>query len=602
MSTKIPDSLKDVEVEVKRGLSIQSGAGYIKLFDRRMLDLGRNEIKKIWGVVFFGLLIATTYILQSLAIAWVLQKVFSGYPYSEVIPLIAFAIALVLSRSVLIFINDWISAITASRISSSLRSRLYDKLLTLGPGWLLTQKSGVLQSTIIDGSEALQNYFGKFLPQVLISITAGAIAVALIFSVDPIIGLVMGVVIMIMLLQPVIVWRGMGTKQRIWFVVMPQLFSEYLDNLQGIVTLKSFGASRLHGERLYRKTDDLLKNEIGINTDEIVWSLPFGLIFATGSAVAITIGAFRMNAGTLSIGGLLLVLLLVGEALRPISELRKTFHFSVKGMGAAEGVLDILEAEPLVNDDSSAIMPEAFEPSVSFENVTFRYREDDMPAIDRLTFNVRPGEHIALVGRSGSGKTTASSLLLRFFDPQEGVIRIGGRDIRQVSLENLLSVIAIVSQDSYLFHGTIRENLLLAKPDATDVELDEAVRAASVHDFIRTLPQGYDTLVGERGLKLSGGERQRISIARAILKNAPILILDEATSSVDIENESLIQEALSRITRGRTTIVIAHRLSTIRNVDTIYVLEKGRLIERGNHGELVNIHGAYHSLIKAEGN
>jgi ATP-binding cassette, subfamily C, bacterial CydD len=602
MSTKVRGPLNDVEVEVKRGLSIESGADYIKLFDRRMLDLGKGELKKLWGVVLFGLLIATTYILQSLAVAGVLQKVLSGNPYSDIFLLIAILIILIMFRSILIFVNDWVSSITASRISISLRDRLYDKLIDLGPGWLLTQKSGVLQATIIDGSEALQNYFGRFLPQVLISITAGVIVVALLFSIDPVIGLVMGTVIVVTLLQPVIVWRGMGTKQRIWFVVMPQLFSEYLDNLQGIVTLKSFSASRYHGEKLYRKTDDLLKTEIGINADEIVWSLPFSLVFAMGSAVAITIGAFRMNAGALSIGGLLLVLLLVGEALRPISELRKTFHFSIKGMGAAEGVLDILEAEPPVREDHSSIISKALEPSVSFENVTFRYRKEDMPAIDHLTYTVRPGEHIALVGRSGSGKTTAISLLLRFNDPQEGVIRIGGQDTRRIPLEKLRAQFAVVSQDSYLFHGTIRENLLLAKPDALDIELDEAVKAASGFNFIHALPQGYDTIVGERGLKLSGGERQRISIARALLKNAPILILDEATSSVDIENESLIQEALSKITHGRTTIIIAHRLSTIRNVDTIYVLEKGQMIEKGTHDELVKVDGAYHSLIKAEEN
>ena len=246
------------------------------------------------------------------------------------------------------------------------------------------------------------------------------------------------------------------------------------------------------------------------------------------------------------------------------------------------------------------VMPNHIEPSVDFESVTFRYRPNDVPAVDGLSFSMRPGEVIAFVGRSGSGKTTVASLLLRFFDPQGGAIRVGGTDIRTFPLERLRSLCSIVSQDTYLFHGTVRENLLLARPGASQAELDQAAKSAAAYTFIHALPAGYDTVVGERGVKLSGGERQRISIARAILKDAPILILDEATSSVDIANEASIQEALSGIMKGRTTIVIAHRLSTVRNADRIYVLDRGRITESGSHAELMALGGAYRHLVNAE--
>jgi ATP-binding cassette, subfamily B, bacterial len=236
----------------------------------------------------------------------------------------------------------------------------------------------------------------------------------------------------------------------------------------------------------------------------------------------------------------------------------------------------------------------------SFNGVTFRYNPSDRPALENVSFDMPAGGTVALVGRSGAGKTTVANLLLRFWDPQDGEVHIDGRDIRELKLDELRHLIALVGQDTYLFHTSLRDNIRLGRPDATDEEVLAAAHGANVDEFASALPDGYDTFVGERGMQLSGGQRQRVSIARAILKDAPILVLDEATSHLDALNEAEVHEALTRLMAGRTTLVIAHRLSTIRNADRIVVLDGGRAVEQGTHSELLARDGLYSHLIASQ--
>jgi ATP-binding cassette subfamily C protein CydCD len=238
--------------------------------------------------------------------------------------------------------------------------------------------------------------------------------------------------------------------------------------------------------------------------------------------------------------------------------------------------------------------------AVRFEGVTFSYGPGEPQALKGVSFAVEPGQTVAIVGRSGAGKTTTTQLLLRFWDPDTGRILLGGHDLHEFELDDLRAHVALVAQDTYLFNASLRENLCLARPDATQAELDEAMRLANAQEFVVGLPEGYDTVVGERGLQLSGGQRQRIAIARALLKNAPILVLDEATSHLDAENERLVRDALDQLMRGRTTLVIAHRLSTVRHADKIVVLDDGRVAEEGSHDALLARGGIYAHLIAAQ--
>ena len=289
------------------------------------------------------------------------------------------------------------------------------------------------------------------------------------------------------------------------------------------------------------------------------------------------------------------------EVFRPLRDLRVLLHQGMLGLSAARGVLALLATTSPVRDEGGAATDlRRLAPTVAFDDVTFRYPGGRGPAHARLSFSVQAGERVAIVGPSGSGKSTVARLLLRFHDPQSGRVLVGGRDVRDLRLADLRALMAVVHQDTYLFHGTVAENLRMGRPDATAAELEAAAREANADEFIARLPQGYETVVGERGVRLSGGQRQRIAIARALLRDAPILILDEALSSVDAESEALIQAALDRLMAGRTTLIFAHRLSSVIGADRILVLDGGRVVESGSHAELIVRGGAYARLMAAQ--
>ncbi|MCB9893312.1 MAG: ABC transporter ATP-binding protein [Planctomycetes bacterium] len=367
------------------------------------------------------------------------------------------------------------------------------------------------------------------------------------------------------------------------------------NNIAGILVIKSFTAEKYEADRVRAASDSYrTANRNAIKLSAVIVPV-IRMAIALGFAAVIVLGGWWVTRGQMSAGELVLFCMMIQRLLWPLTRLGSTFDEYQRARASAMRIFGLLDTPSRVQDPVQAQPMERANGEVEFDNVQFKYRDRE-PVLNGLSLSVKPGEMIGIAGTTGAGKSTLIKLLLRLYDVNEGAIRIDGVDIRKLAQHDLRRQIALVSQDVFLFHGTIRENIAYPGVDVTNEQVEEASRHAQFHDFVTSLPGGYETIVGERGIKLSGGQRQRLSIARALLKNAPILVLDEATSSVDTETERMIQQNLEELTAGRTALVIAHRLSTIRRADRIVVLKDGRVEEEGSHDALVEKGGTYADL------
>jgi ATP-binding cassette, subfamily B, bacterial len=508
-------------------------------------------------------------------------------------PLLTAAVAILL-RAWLDHHRTMIAHRTAARVQEALRDRIFDKILELGPAWFGAERTGGVMLSLVDGVEQLQSFFGQYLPQVTIAVCAPVAIFAFIAWWDVPVATVMLVAALFTLILPATVHRKTAKASNARQSAFKSFGEEFLDAIQGLPTLKAFGQSAAYGRMLATKARALSNSTFWVLSLNVLTRGFTDLGTALGSAAALALGAYRVRHGEMSLEALLIVLMAGTEIFRPLRDLRGVLHQGLNGQAAANGIHTLLDTKVTAPTGSPA---SSLVPEIVFENVAFAYPGGRRAAHTGLSFRIGAGERVGIVGPSGAGKSTIVRLLSRLHQAQSGRIRIGGHDLGDLDPVQVRGMIAVVSQDTYLFHGSVEENLRLGVPDATQTELIAAATAANAHGFITALPDGYQTVIGERGTSLSGGQRQRLAIARALLRDSPILVLDEALSSVDTENEAIIQQALDRLMTGRTTLILAHRLSSVIGADRILVLNDGAVVQSGQHRDLIRQDGPYRDLM-----
>jgi ATP-binding cassette subfamily B protein/subfamily B ATP-binding cassette protein MsbA len=508
-------------------------------------------------------------------------------------------IAIYLLRAVSQFGTNYISHYAAWKILENIRSHLYDHLQKLSLRFFHDKQTGELMSRVLDDTRNFEQLLAHAIPTLVVNGLMLIGVSVILFSMN------LKLALYTLIPIPLLFWMVVKFSKisRPMFKEAQKEIAEVSailqDNFSGIKEIKAFTQEEYESKRTLSR--------IAAYTRAILRALKLSNAFhpsiefvsGLGTVIVIFFGGRLALANQLALEDLVAFLLYLNTFYQPITSFGMINEGIQHALASAERVFEILNEEPEIKDDPDAIEVDRVKGKIEFRNVSFRY-VDDVPVLKNVSFKVNPGEMIALVGPTGVGKTTIANLIPRFYDPDSGQILIDDIDIRKIKLSSLRKQISMVSQDVFLFNGTVKENILYGRPDATDEEVIAAAKAANAHDFIMELPEGYNTRVGERGVKLSGGQKQRISIARALLKDAPILILDEATSSVDTQTEKLIQEALENLMKNRTTIVIAHRLSTIRDADQIIVLKDGEIVEAGRHNELLKKGGLYSQLCKAQ--
>jgi len=495
--------------------------------------------------------------------------------------------------------DNYVRHALGERFIFDLRVRLYAYLQKMSLAFFERTSTGELMSRVTNDLSALEHFVthGSALTAVdLIRLIGGSI---ILFVLD------WRLAALVLIPVPIlaVALRHYNTKIRpVYRSVRARLGdinAKLQDNLSGIRVIQAFAREEMERQRFTTESERYYRARVeGIR----YWSVFFPAIRflgAMGSVIVLGVGAIMVIKGELSLGTLVAFLSYTTSFYEPINRLTEVDNIFQEAIAAGERFFEILDETTEVSDAPDAVALSTIEGNLVFDGVAFRYGTGDKVLHD-IAFEMAPGEMVALVGPSGAGKTSIANLICRFYDPNKGKITIDGHDLRRIKLSALRQQVAVVLQDSFLFNNNVAENLLYGKPDATREELAQAAKAANAHEFIMQLPQGYDTEIGERGVKLSGGQKQRLALARAILADPRILILDEATSSVDAEAEFLIQQALERVLEGRTSLVIAHRLSTVRNADKIIVLDQGRIVETGRHDELMQHGGLYSQLYRRQ--
>ncbi len=554
-----------------------------------------------WKWVLVGQAAMLLSVLLTMVFPWVVKDIFDTIIQQEELRelgwLIAGLTAVFALLAVVSYVRTYALSYVGENMIRDLRVQLYSKLQQLSLGFFEQHTAGEIVSRMTNDIGLLQIALTGGLTSLIQQIIALFVGLGLLLYLD------WQLTLITLLVVPAVAWLGKTLGKRI--KLLSRQVQEQLGHITSFLNQTLAGVPQIKGFRL----EDYVIQRFSGEADHVLslslWSVRvraklnsvIGMLNDFVIVIVMGFGGYRVITGALTAGELIAFILYVQTLTGPIRTLTGVYAEIQRAVGAAERVLEYLEVHPQIQDPADPVPLPVVRGDIAFENVCFAYQGDETVLQD-ISFRMQPGETVALVGPSGAGKSTIAKLVPRFYDVTGGTIRVDGTDIRDVTISDLRQHIGIVSQDPFLFGVSIRDNIAAGRISASDAEIQAAAQAAHAHDFIEALPEGYDTQVGERGVRLSGGQRQRISIARAILKDPAVLILDEATSSLDTVSEAAVQEALRVLAQKRTTLVIAHRLSTVINADHIVVLEAGRIIQEGTHAELLQEAGLYADLFR----
>ncbi len=563
--------------------------------DKRLFKEIRKYKLSLISTTILSFLIGVLIVLQARYFSKIVNLAFlKKYSLKQLYPLILLLVVIIILRAVALYLNSVVTTNISIKTRHNLRKRLIKKIVSLGPSFTSKELTGELTTTLTEGIEKLDPYIREYIPQIILTAVIPIMVLFFVFPRDFYTGLIF--IITAPLIPFFMYLIGLAAEKitKKQWETLSKMSAYLLDVIQGLTTLKVLNRSKEEKERLKRTVEEFRKTTISVLKVAFISALTLELIATLSTAiVAVEIG-LRLLYGKLAFEQAFFILLLAPEFYTPFRQLGAKFHSGMAGVEAANRIYQILSIQN--HETHNQLKKIDFNNRILFKEVKFSY--GDREALRGINFELRKGEKIALVGPTGAGKSTIASLLLKFITPDEGEVFVDSTPLSTICGDTWRQLISWVPQSPYIFNTTIMENILIARPGATYEEVVEAAKAAHAHEFITKLKYGYKTIVGERGAKLSGGQAQRIAIARAFLKNSPILILDEATANLDPEIERMITDATYRLLQSKTALIIAHRISTIFKADRIIVLENGKIVEQGTHELLMKRGKLYPRLVK----